>query len=335
MQDTLRDSWEIQEHDFPSHAPLNEQLRFLLGYAVLAPSTRNTQPWKFSVAGGTIGLFADFSRWQPVADAGRRELYLSLGCALENLLVAAGHFGFHHELAYLPDPGNQELVATVSLGPGGPRSPERAAVGLETIRRRRADHGVYLPRAVPSAVIRQLEECVVEPELRLDLITDSGLKQAVDDLNLQADVREFADPEFRKELGHWIGQGVFGTSWLLSQIGRLAVSSLNLGKARARKDSELVESAPVLALVSARTDERRHQVKSGQALERLWLLATELGLSVHPMSQALELPDLRREMGRLVSVGDGFPMQLFRLGYAKALETGHTPRRPVEEVLIG
>jgi nitroreductase len=97
-----RSPWEVSSQDFPSMLPIQEQLRFLLQYAVLAPSSKNTQPWRFSIGKKTVGVYADLTRWQPVADRGRRELYISLGCALENLLVAGEQFGFSHEVSYFP-----------------------------------------------------------------------------------------------------------------------------------------------------------------------------------------------------------------------------------------
>ena len=59
----------------------SEKLTFLLNYAVLAPSSHNSQPWKFNVSGDEISLFADKTRWLKVADADQRELHISLGCA--------------------------------------------------------------------------------------------------------------------------------------------------------------------------------------------------------------------------------------------------------------
>lgn len=66
----------------------------LVHYAIMAPSGHNTQPWKFRIQENTISIFPDFSRRLPVVDPLDRELYISLGCALENLIVAAGHEGY-------------------------------------------------------------------------------------------------------------------------------------------------------------------------------------------------------------------------------------------------
>jgi hypothetical protein len=47
-----------------------------------------------------------------------REMYISAGCALENLLIAAEHFGYGYAIEYLPE-GDKGAAASVRLSPGG------------------------------------------------------------------------------------------------------------------------------------------------------------------------------------------------------------------------
>jgi nitroreductase len=314
--------------------PIQEQLQFLLQYAVLAPSSKNTQPWRFSVGEDTVGIFADLGRWQPVADRGRRELYISLGCALENLLVAAEEFGFRHDVSYFPHFNNEELVAVVSFSPGGTPSVYRAGITLANITDRHTEHGLYRDEQVPGNARWRLLHSCADLALRVELSDDPDIRSRVIELNLHADELEFADPEFRKELGHWIGQGVFGTPRLLSGLGGILVSRLNLGRAVGKRNAIVMSSAPLVGLISARTDDRISQIQAGQALERLWLRATQMGIALQPMSQALEIPTLRAELARVIPERGWIPQQLFRLGYPMRQVIRHTPRRPVDQVLL-
>ena len=206
------DVWEVSEDHFPRASPIEAQLGFLLRYAILAPSTRNTQPWAFSVRGNRVHLLADFRKAQPVADPDRRELYLSIGCALENLLVAAEHFGFGHGISYFPEPGVPGLVATVTFEPRGRPSEARAGATLAAILRRRNDDGVFRPAPVPEPLRLRLLACRTEPDLQILLTDDPAFRQWIDALTLEADRTEFADPAFRRELQYWIRQGVFGSA---------------------------------------------------------------------------------------------------------------------------
>lgn len=101
----------------------------------------------------------------------------------------------------------------------------------------------------------------------------------------------------------------------------------------ARTDSEILMSSPILGLLGSRENNKKTQVKVGQVFERIYLTASILSISLQPMSQIIEIPELKAELTKLIPLADVFPQQPFRLGYAKP-EKEHTPRRPVEEVLI-
>jgi hypothetical protein len=325
--------WEVSERDFPATAPIETQLRFLLRYAILAPSTKNSQPWVFAVQGNRIHLLADLRRSQPIADPGERELYISLGCALENLLVAAEHFGFRHGITYFPEPDNQELAATVIFADGGVPSHARAGATLSAIVRRHNDNSVFRPAQLPEQLRQRLLACCVEPDLRVFLTDDRLFRRWVDALTMEADRAEFANPAFRKELSHWIGEGVFGAPPVVRRLEQMVVSRVDLGDPVAEQDHAIVESAALLGLVTAESDTHLEHIRSGQLFERLWLTATALGLSVHPMSQTMRRSELRSAVAELIPSAGWIPHHLFRVGFSSRPE-GHTPRRPLEDVMV-
>jgi nitroreductase len=330
-----RDVWNLSEEDFPNTASIDLQLRFLLRYAILAPSVKNTQPWSFTVAANQVYLFAALERDLPVTDPHRRELYVSLGCALENLLVAAEHFGFRHEVSYFPEPENDRLVATVSFAAGGTPTQAREGITLDALVTRRNDNSVYRSRSVSEGRRRLLEACQLEPELHLDLVDDRLFRRWIEAFTVEADRREFADPEFREELGHWIGQGVLGTPGPVARLAGLVVSRLDLGESVARQDHDIVQSASLLGLISATSDTHLEHVRTGQLFERLWLTATAMGINIHPMSQTMRHPELRAAVAELLPATGWIPQHLFRVGYSAKEQQGHTPRRPLGEVVEG
>jgi len=150
---------------------------------------------------------------------------------------------------------------------------------------------------------------------------------------VRGDLQQFADPAFRRELSVWVGQGVLGTPWLTSQLLRLMVRYVDIGRTQSQRDSDLVLSSPVLGVLATTRDDRTLQAQAGQVYERLSLVATALGIQCQPMSQPVELPDLMDELTRLISPPVLFPQHPFRLGYAPA-ERRRTLRRPLSEVLV-
>lgn len=316
---------------FPTDADVAEQAAFLLQYAVLAPSSHNSQPWAFTVRGATVDVHVDESRWLRVADPTKRELYLSVGCALENLLVAADHFGFGYTVTYLPE-ADETVAARVYLHPDDPTAPTLDADLFAAIPMRRTNHQVFDDRPVPDAVLDQFEATASDSGPDLRLVTDAATRRRVSELQTRADERQFDDPEYREELGYWIGSGALGASWLKARVGQLVVTHLDIGDREGQKNSRLVESAPVLALLVTDDDGREQQLRAGRLFERLALLAAAEGVAVHPMSQTLELPDIAAELGDTLGLEGATPQHLFRLGHAPTDETT-TPRRPVEDVL--
>lgn len=327
-------TWRVPESAFPREGTLTEKARFLLRYAVLAPSSHNTQPWLFTVTDDEVRLFADLDRWLTVADPDKRELYVSLGAALENLSIAAEHFGLDHEVQYLPG-SDTTHAATVRLssGDGSETAENRDSRLFEAIPRRRTNRRRYRERAIPREDLRALQEACVEDDVALQFVADPREMETIAELAARADRRQFADPAYRRELGRWIGRGAFGDSWLEAKLRKLLVSHVNVGLRQARTDSQLIRDAPLVAVVRTKTDGRRAQIRAGQVFERVSILATVLGVQTHPMSALLEVPGLRRELTDLLGRPDRPPQHLFRLGYAESVARP-SPRRPPEAVLV-
>lgn len=327
---TNTDPWKIDEALFPANGSISDRLRFMLQYAVLAPSSHNTQPWKFRIDGNRIDLFMDETRWLKVCDDDQRELHISVGCCLENLLVAADHYGLRHQVKYLPDSYNPMHAVGVEFMDGG--SAEIDSQFFPMIPVRHTNHGEYDGRSIPEDVQKQLSGCA-EPNIHVQLTSDQSIKQIVEELVVRADAIEFADPAFRKELGYWIGQGVFGTSWLMSKIGKLAVTHINMGISTAKKDSAVLMSSPVLGLISSEDNTRETQIKVGQIYQRLSLLAASFDIWCQPMSQIVQVKEIKQAVAKIQPDPLLFPQLPFRLGFAEP-EKQRTPRRSLTEVLV-
>ena len=80
----------VAESDFPVDGSIAEQSRFLLHYACLAPSSHNTQPWRFAVSGNHLKLYADMRRALPVNDPDSRVAQLKASPRDYGLLAELG-----------------------------------------------------------------------------------------------------------------------------------------------------------------------------------------------------------------------------------------------------
>jgi len=345
--------WKIDAQDFPKNGSSKEKLTFLLRYAILAPSSHNSQPWKFEIQENAIRVFADDDRWLRVADPDKRELFISLGCALENLLIAAEHFGYQHQVAYFPE-GDNGPAAVITFNPNAEAEKSRDSDLFNQMPHRHTNHQQYEDEPIPDEEMAHIFDCVFEDDFWLFstnkgpylVYSEAELRQRIDDLITRADAIQLTDDAYKRELAEWIGRGAFGSPWLMAKIGQLAVTYLNISKGQTKKDSEMLLSAPALVALVSRSDDRKSQVVTGQIFERIALTASKRKIAIHPMSQILEVPEIKSELRDLLDVpqvkaditglsaGDPiFPMHTFRMGYAEK-EEGHTPRRPLNEVLI-
>ena len=326
--------WQIQEQDFPEKGITVDKLKFLLHYAILAPSGHNSQPWNFSVKKDEIKIFVDNTRWLKIGDPGKVNLHIGIGCALENLLIAAEHFGYGYQVTYFPEPEQEELVATVKFKFGGQPSSFRDPALFHAIPNRHTNRKVYEKRSIPKKDLKRLRNCCVEKGIKLQVITDIDTKQGVNELLIRGHTIMVADPAFRRENAYWVGQGLFNLSRPITKLVQLIIPYLKVNRSVfVVMDTRLVMSAPVLIVLSANVNNRMSQVKVGHVFERVCLTATMLGLCVHPLSGAVDVPELKAKVSKLMSNSDMISQHVFRIGYAKPVKS-FAQRRPLDEVLI-
>jgi hypothetical protein len=326
-------AWNISESDFPINSSPEEKLTFLLNYAILAPSVYNSQPWLFNVSEGQIRVFADESGRLKVADPDRRGQYISLGCALENLIIAAEHFGYNCTVSYFPGPKSH--VATVSLQENESATSPYDSRLFNAITSRRTSRTPYEPRAISKADLDTILSLRSDPDAAIFITDDSALKRRFLDLTIKADQMLYSDVNYKSELGHWLGMGVMGPRGLQSKIAQMKVVFLDVGPEQIREDADLINSTPYLGFISTANNDSLSSVKAGRTLERFWLGATSLGISLQPMSQTLETAQTRENLTGLMPVQSSTRVvqQVFRLGYSRHAPQ-HSTRRPLADVII-
>lgn len=316
----------VRERQVTGEPPLD--LEELVELARLAPSTHNTQPWRFRVGPGRIDVYAAEERWLPVADEDRRELHLSLGCAIETLAIAAEHMGWQPTIDFFPRPGRAVMTATVRLHRRTGERPMRAPSLFHAIARRQTTHRPFDGYPVAPAALELLRDCVDDEGVALITTSERPLLDAVGELVERAERVTLSDPGFRREQAHWLsrgGVGQFGAPLPVRALARFALRHLHIGGRIARKHRTRIASSGALAVIVTLTDDPESRVRAGQAMQRVWLLATTLGLSVQPVSAPLRVPRLRRSLGSLIGATHMCPQILLRIGHA-APELHRPPR---------
>lgn len=153
----------------------------LIRRAVLAPSSHNTQPWRFRISAQAIDLYADRSRALPVNDPADRELTISCGCALFNLQLAAAAEGLPARVELLPDAGQPDWLAHVELS--GREHPDSELAGLAAaIEQRRTCRQPFAPHCPDRSRVERLLHAVEAEGVRAQEVTDDGMRRQLADL---------------------------------------------------------------------------------------------------------------------------------------------------------
>jgi nitroreductase len=323
------EGWYVTEENFPS-----DPIGRLIYYARLAPSSHNSQPWKFVTGSSEIDLFADHDRWLRVADGDQRELHISLGCALETLRIAADFGGWGTRVEYFPTAGSETLVARLHVIFAGLKRENAAADLLRHMVTRHTSHRLFdTAKPISDADRKRLYQCFEIGDVSLHFLNDRLALDSLVAVETRADDALLGRPGYRAELARSIGEGMLGTTWLLSKLGQLAVGHLPVAGQGKHSDSERLASAPLVALLTTRQDRRVDQLNAGEAFMRIALAAEARDIRVQPVSQVLEVPETRAEVARIFDLGDRVSQHLFRLGHAEA-EPRRFARRPIGEVHV-
>lgn len=322
-------------------------LRSAVAHATLAPSSHNAQPWRFHLVGETLELYADRTRRLPVVDPNDRELVIGCGAALFYLRLALRHFGWADVVETFPDPTRPDLLARVRVeDPCRPVEQEEAL--FRAMPRRHSHRRPFDDRPVHGVLLGALAVAVATEGATLDVARTSADRVVLASLVAEGDRRQARDPAFRRELSAWLRpnhslahDGMLGASYgfgdVASVVTPFVVRRFDWGSRRGEQDKALAMGAPVLAVVATEDDTPASWLSAGQAVARMLLTATALGLAASFQNQPIEDPALRDAVARALGLV-GTPQLLLRLGHVEIEEDADadldaSPRRGVKEVL--
>jgi len=311
-----------------------------LSFGLLAPNPHNLQPWKVALEGAdSLTLLHDQNRRLPQTDPFDRQIMIGMGCFLEQMVLAAGAAGYSVDVSLLPE--GQEGVARATLRPGGQADPL-----ARHILDRRSCKKPFEATPLPKSAIDDLRGFA-------DIYDAPNDVDALRELTWQAWLTETLTPRTMQESIDLMRMGkaeINATPDGIDMGGAFLESLMAMGvltrEALADSDStsfkqgvadyrKMLRATPAYAALSTATNTRADHIAAGRKWLRLNLQATAMGLSLHPVSQALQeypemAPHLAKAHAMLAPKGHRVQM-LGRLGYGPT--TPRTPRWPLEAKL--
>ncbi len=351
------DSGHGTPYDPWSHWRSDQTPMGVVATAILAANPHNTQPWIFRVTAESIDLFSDPSRRIGPLDPLEREHQIGLGCALENLVLAADARGLQSAVTLLPTSSDPTHVAHLDLLASTPRT----SALYDAVGERHSNRGPYTSTAVSPAALDSLtEQAGLTPDLALRWFTTADERHAVGALVVDATRAVIADTEQSAAAFAWFRNDradidahrdgltldCQGLSRPLLTIAKLLpASSRTVGDAFWLDQTRSVHTATAAAygiITVADPTDPATRLRAGRVLQRIHLGATVAGFGLQHMNQVTERIDREASLGVVPSFGprcealidqpNRHAMSTFRIGHP--IRTGGlSPRRPVEAVI--
>lgn len=313
--------------------------RELVRCATLAANSHNTQPWHFSIGAETITVRPDLSRRTPVVDPDDHHLWVSLGCAVENLALAAAAYGRRAELSF------DERAAAIGIA-AAPMAPVRSPL-FAAIPQRQCTRAEYDGQPLPTVELNALASTASGPGVRALLITDRARIDQVAEYVIEGNNAQFGDPAFMRELKQWIrfsdaealalrdglSSRASGNPSLPRWLGELIFPWVVTAAAEKDKIARQLRSSPGVAVFVAAAEGPVHWIEVGRAYQRFALLAASLGIRNAFLNQPVEVASVRPKFAQWLGLGGLRPDLVVRFGRGPLLPP--SLRRPVDAVLGG
>ena len=287
----------------------------LVRYATLAPSSHNTQCWKFALEGNgrSIAILPDLARRCPAVDPDDHHLFISLGCAAKNLIQAALAHGLKGEARF--DPASDAVRVVLE-----PTRAESSSLFM-AIPHRQSTRGDYDGKPLSGEELALLQRVGSSDTVRMLLLNERTAMEKTLDFVVQGNLAQVADPAFVKELKAWIrfngadavrtGDGLYsaatGNPNIPAWIGDLVFGWLFTAKGENDKAVRQVRSSAGIAVFVGQSADKAHWVDVGRCYERFALQATALGIRNALLNQSIEVRSLRPQFAAEIGLADQRP----------------------------
>ncbi len=305
-----------------------ESILKIIKYAAMAPSGYNTQPWKFKTGNDTVSLMPDFTRALPVVDSDHHALYISLGCALENLILAANESNYETKIEITGNENKPQILVTLYDEPEAGKSEL-----FDYILKRQARRNKYSNDKIPDNLLSELFNDPQDEGVQTKLFLSGNEIRGLVPYIIEGTWQQFSNKAFVDELVSWVrfslkeamqkGDGIQAASLGLPNTGRIigniVMKHFVSAGSEARRMEQLTKTSSGLALFMAEQNDPYHWIKLGQAFQRFGLKAAKYRISHSHLDMPCEEQQVRDKLIHDLQLKDLTPLLLIRFGYSEPM----------------
>lgn len=310
-------------------------------YAIKAPSGHNTQPWKIRIEENVFEVYPDFNFALPVTDMSNRELYISLGCAVENLCLAANEKGYGEYIKINKNSDNHVFVRIeLTKGTANP------SLLFPQIDKRQTNRSVYLNREIPQKDIFKLSNMQLESDIKHFIYKYDDEKFGIlKDFVFKANEFQLSDPQYKEELLKWIcytkkqvdlykcglSYQSIGASKIPPFLRKIAITAQLKASKQNKADGKRIVSSSHMVLFSCKNNTPEEWIKLGRSLERFLLQASRMKIACGFMNQPCQIEALAESIRKKLEIEGTYPAILLRMGYARSV--AFAPRKQADSLI--
>ncbi|MBS3902877.1 MAG: hypothetical protein KGZ30_00670 [Anaplasmataceae bacterium] len=325
-------AWEINFADYSEELSINDKIKFFLKFGVLAPSSHNSQPWSFKIQDGVLEIHKNRERKLPFSDSDDRQLYISLGCAIENIVIAADYCEYSANVQYVDHDG--DMYARIYFDKVGDKKNGDSKHLIFLIPKRVNNRNKYKKEIISNELLSKFKGYIKEG-MRIDFVSDER-KKYLAKIAIKAGIRAMEYDQFREELSHYVKNNMtkseigmpgfgMGIPTPISFFAPFMVKMFNMNALSKKSDLKLLsEHTPVLVVISMDKDDPRTWMDVGRVYERIALEATSVGLSTAVWAAPIQIDNFYQDLQRCLNILSR-PQMFFRLGRPEKI-TEHSPR---------
>lgn len=292
------------QHQLPANV-----LEELINAAGKAPSGGNNQPWRWHYQNGLLHLFLEQSDAQAYLDPQYISSYISIGTAIENLLLKAANLNLAVNYKLTPQFAPNHLAWFSFTANYQPTKQEISLV--KQIDLRHTNRKITPRQEIDQIDLNRLSNLVEQiPNAKLQWITDPEKIKDIGAIATQTDLLRMFIPEahedfITKEM-RWTLDEVQATEDGIG-IHTLDLSNNDFVGIRFLKDKKMISflqemnggsgfkrltmmqymSSSAIGLITMPKGEINSFIEGGRAAEKLWLATTEMQLQIHPVNVPL------------------------------------------------
>lgn len=311
-------------------------------YAINAPSSHNTQPWIIFIKDYGFEIYPDFNQPLPIVDNSNRELYISLGCAIENICLAANEKGYGESLTFIQSE-NQQIYVRIDLSKGT----ANPSALFSQIGKRQTNRSAFFDRVIPEKEITKLSILKLEDGIKRFIYKyDNTEFNLIRSFVREANEIQMADNQYKDELLSWIrftsGQlsqlqnglsyKTLGASIIPPFLRKIIIKSQLNASAQNKADEKRMQTSSHFVLFTCEKNAPEEWIKLGRSLQRFLLQTCKMRIASGFLNQPCEVEVIANKMKECLQIESTYPGILLRIGYARPV--AYSPRKQASSFIF-